>query len=79
MTHTGCSSLPTGWENTSVLTVCLNSRNSHIYCLREALVEYHPFRDGFQLMATAQMIEKNEVFQQVISAFKRVLAKQHGL
>jgi hypothetical protein len=55
---------------TSDLTGWLNSLNSRVFFLEEALTEYGSFRDGFQLLAAAQMIEKEEVFQQVVSALQ---------
>jgi hypothetical protein len=57
---------------TSDLTAWLHSRNSRVYYLSEALTEYGPFRDGFQLLAATQMIEKEEVFQQVVDALAEV-------
>ena len=59
---------------TSGLTGWLHSRNSRVYFISEALTELGSFRDGFQLLAAAQMIEKEEVFQQVVSALGEVLA-----
>ncbi len=57
---------------TSDLTAWLHSRNSRVYYLSEVLAEYGSFRDGFQLLAAAQMIEKEEVFQQVVDALAQV-------
>jgi hypothetical protein len=57
---------------TSELTTWLHSQNSRVYYLSQALVEYGAFRDGFQLLAAAQMIEKEEVFQQVAAALAEV-------
>jgi hypothetical protein len=57
---------------TSDLTAWLHSSNSRVYYLGEALAEYGTFRDGFQLLAAAQMIEKEEVFQQVLAALARM-------
>jgi len=59
---------------TSELTAWLHSLNSRVYFLGEALEEYGAFRDGFQLLAAAQMIEKEEVFYQVVAALHDVLA-----
>jgi hypothetical protein len=53
---------------THELTGWLHSLNSRVYYLGEALTEYGSFRDGFQLLAAAQMVEKEEVFQQVVNA-----------
>lgn len=58
---------------TGKLTAWLHSLNSRVYYLGEALTECGPFRDGFQLLATAQMIEKEEAFQQVVAALQNVL------
>jgi hypothetical protein len=57
---------------TSDLTAWLDSRNSRVEYLSEALTEYGSFRHGFQLLAAAQMIEKEEVFQQVLDALAEV-------
>lgn len=56
------------------LTAWLHSLNSRVYYLSEALTECGPCKDGFQLLAMAQMIEKEEVFQQVVFALQNVLA-----
>jgi hypothetical protein len=58
---------------TSDLTAWLHSLNSRVYYLEEAMTECGPFRDGFQLLAAAQMIEKEEVFRQVVAALNDVL------
>ena len=60
---------------TGELTAWLHSLNSRVYYLGEALTECGSFRDGFQLLAAAQMIEKEEVFQQVVAALQDVLAE----
>jgi hypothetical protein len=57
---------------TSNLTAWLHSRNSRVYYLGEALTEYGNFRDGFQMLAAAQMCEKEELFQQVLDALAGV-------
>jgi hypothetical protein len=54
------------------LTGWLHSLNSRVYYLGEALAEYGSFRDGFQLLAAAQMMEKEEVFYQVQAALGQV-------
>jgi hypothetical protein len=59
---------------TSELTAWLYSQNSRVSFLSDALAEYGSFRDGFELLAAAQMIEKEEVFQQVLDALHEVLA-----
>jgi hypothetical protein len=61
---------------TNDLTAWLHSRNSRVYFLDEALAECGSFRDGFQLLATAQMMEKEEVFQQVVAALQDHLDTQ---
>jgi hypothetical protein len=58
--------------STSELTAWLHSLQSRVYYLTQALVNYGPFRDGFQLLAAAQMTEKEEVFQQVVAALAEV-------
>lgn len=63
---------------TSGLTGWLHSRNSRVYYLDEAMREYGPFKDGFQLLAAAQMMEKEEVFQQVLDALREELASREA-
>jgi hypothetical protein len=58
---------------TGELTAWLHSLNSRVYYLGEALTECGSFRDGFELLAAAQMIEKEEVFQQVVTSLRAVL------
>lgn len=55
---------------TSQLTAWLHSLNSRVYFLGDALAEYGFFRDGFQLLAAAQLVEKREVFHQVLDALR---------
>lgn len=55
---------------TSDLTAWLHSLNRRVYYLGEALSAYGAFTDGFHLLAAAQMIEKEEVFQQVVMALQ---------
>jgi hypothetical protein len=55
---------------TGNLTAWLHSLNSRVYYLDEALAEYGTFRDGFQLLGAAQMLEKEEVFGQVVAALE---------
>ena len=57
---------------TSEMTDWLHSRNSRVDYLSEVLAEYGSFRDGFQLLAAAQMMEIEEVFQQVLDALDQV-------
>jgi hypothetical protein len=56
----------------SDLTAWLDSLSSRVEYLSEALTEYGSFRDGWRLLAAAQMIEKEEVFQQVLEALAEV-------
>jgi hypothetical protein len=65
------SGLEPDWY-TSELAGWLHSQDSRVEYLSEALTEYGSFRDGFQLLAAAQMIEKEEVFRQVLSALAEV-------
>lgn len=58
---------------TSDLTGWLHSLNSRVYYLGEVMQEYGPFRDGFQLLAAAQLSEKQETFQQVLDALREEL------
>ncbi len=58
---------------TSDLTGWLHSRNSRVYYLEEVMREYGSFKDGFQLLATAQLQEKQETFHQVIAALREEL------
>ena len=55
---------------TNDLTAWLHSLNGRVYYVDQAIAEYGTFRDGFQLLAAAQMIEKEEVFQQVVAALE---------
>ena len=59
---------------TGELTAWLNSLNSRVYYLDEVLTEYGTIRDGFELLAAAQMIEKEEVFHQVVVALEAVVS-----
>jgi hypothetical protein len=63
---------------TSDLTGWLHSRNSRVYYLGEVMEEYGTFKDGFQLLAAAQMQEKEEVFQQVLAALQEELAAREA-
>jgi hypothetical protein len=55
------------------LTAWLHSRCSRVYYLGEVMNEYGAFKDGFQLLAAAQLWEKQEVFQQVLAALQEEL------
>jgi hypothetical protein len=61
---------------TSDLTGWLHSLNSRVYYLGEVMQEYGTFKDGFQLLAAAQIWEKEEVFQQVHDALQEELASR---
>jgi hypothetical protein len=56
---------------TSNLTKWLNSRNDRVYYLTEALEEFG-CKDGFQALSTAQTLEKEEVFNAVVSALESI-------
>lgn len=58
---------------TSQLTGWLDSRNSRVYYLGEVMEEYGSFKDGIQLLAVAQLREKEEVFGQVLDALQQEL------
>lgn len=55
------------------LTAWLHSLIGRVYYLDEALTEFGGFSNGFQLLAAAQMLEKDEVFHQVVAAFEEQL------
>jgi hypothetical protein len=61
---------------TSDLTGWLHSLNSRVCYLDEAMAEYGTFTDGYQLLAAAQMLEKEEVFEQVVGALRDELASR---
>ena len=63
---------------TSDLTGWLHSLNSRVYYLDEVTREYGPFEDGFQLLAAAQLPEKQEKFQQVLDALREELASRQS-
>jgi hypothetical protein len=58
---------------TSHLTGWLHTLNSRVSYIDDALREYGTFDDGFKLLAAAQMMEKEEVFQQVLNALQEEL------
>ena len=55
---------------TSGLTEWLNSKNSRVFYLTEALENFGEFKDGFQLLASAQQIEMEEVYSMGIEFIK---------
>lgn len=57
---------------TSSLTAWLDSSIYKIYYLTEALQEYGIFEDGFQLLATAQQMERQEVARSVIENLEKL-------
>lgn len=56
---------------TSDLTAWLNSSNSRVYYLTEALEEYEP-KDGFQALAIAQQKEKLEVALSILNSLEKM-------
>jgi hypothetical protein len=61
---------------TSDLTGWLNSRNSHVEYLTEAIHEFGEPSDGFQLLALAQLMWKREVAEAVIQALDEAEADE---
>lgn len=61
---------------TSDLTEWLNSANRRVYYLGEVMEEFGPFKDGFQLLAAAQLRELEETFDQTVAALKDELASR---
>lgn len=55
------------------LTAWLHSHNTRVHYLGEVMQEYGTFKDGFQLLATAQLQEMQETFHQVIAALQEEL------
>lgn len=49
------------------LTKWLNTSNYNVYYITEALEDYGPFDDGFKLLAMAQYIAIDEIFNEVIN------------
>lgn len=63
---------------TSNLTEWLNSKNSRVYYLTEALEEIE-FKDGFQLLAYAQSREIEEVYQMGFEVIQKYIEYMGGL
>ena len=61
---------------TSDLTSWLNSNNSRVYYLTEALEEGFEITDGFQLLAYAQQKEKQEVLYSLISELEKLATQK---
>ncbi len=61
---------------TSRLTEWLNSRNSRVFYLTEALENFGEFKDGFQLLGAAQQIEMEEVYNMGIEFIKWLIEKE---
>ncbi|AGA31715.1 hypothetical protein [Singulisphaera acidiphila] len=72
-TDSACESLEPDFY-TSGLTGWLHSQNSRVCYISEAMEEYGTFKDGFKLLAAAQMLEREEVFRQVLDALQKELA-----
>jgi hypothetical protein len=62
---------------TSDLTKWLNSRNDRVYYLSEALEEYGT-NDGFQALYLAQLCERGEVYDSVLSSLRELCGAQEG-
>jgi hypothetical protein len=56
---------------TSDLTKWLDSANSRVYYLTEALEEY-PITDGFQALSSAQLKEKQEVAFSILQSLEEI-------
>lgn len=63
---------------TSDLTAWLNSANSRVYYLTEALTEYGDIKDGFQLLSLAWLAEFREVAQSVLSSLEAKLQEDES-
>jgi hypothetical protein len=63
---------------TSNLTAWLHSQNSRVYYLGDAMRECGTSKDGFRLLAAAQLQEKLETFEQVLSALREEAASRDG-
>lgn len=57
---------------TSDLTKWLNKRNEHVYYLTEALTKYGDIKDGFQLLALAQLTQRHEIAFDVLSTLQEI-------
>jgi hypothetical protein len=62
---------------THQLTAWLHSSTSRVYYLTEALEVYAP-KDGFQLLALAQYIERAEVLDHVLTSLDAIVAERNG-
>lgn len=60
---------------TSELTKWLHSRNDRVYYLTEALEEYE-INDGFQALYLAQLCERGEVYDSVLSSLRELCKDQ---
>jgi hypothetical protein len=60
---------------TSDLTKWLHSRNDRVYYLTEALEEYGT-NDGFQALYLAQLCERGEVYDSVLSSLRELCGAQ---
>jgi len=60
---------------TSELTKWLHSRNDRVYYLTEALEEYE-INDGFQALYLAQLCERGEVYDSVLSSLRELCGAQ---
>ena len=60
---------------TSELTKWLHSRNDRVYYLTEALEEYGT-NDGFQALYLAQLCERGEVYDSVLSSLRELYDAQ---
>ena len=57
---------------THELTAWLNSNCTRADYLTQAQQECGPIEDGFELLATAQLYEKYEVFHSVLASLERI-------
>ena len=63
---------------TSDLTAWLHSLDSRVYYIDDALREWGMPGDAFKLLASAQLFEKEEVFQQVLDAVQEEVTSRNG-
>ena len=63
---------------TGQLTGWPHSRNSRVFYLGEVIEEYGPIKDGFKLLAVAQLIERQEVLEQVVHALHEELESRQA-
>ena len=59
---------------TSDLTAWLNKSNHHVYYLTEGLEESE-YKDGFQLLATAQHLQRREVAENTLQEIQKYINK----